>query len=135
MVKVPASTLRVIEDIFFAAYLLMGTEERVMIYVDQSGQILLRRPPGDRGRAHVDCDLELTIEAQGRQWDLAYDFHSHHVMGCGFSGVDDANERIRGVTFGVFSWAGGLRRWKFRRWGGPADGFEGLPIEEVVVDG
>lgn len=64
--------------------------------------------------------------------DLVADLHSHHEMGAHWSRTDNYHERLRGIVFGVFSWAGGTDSWRFRRFTGEA--YEDLPYETVVVE-
>lgn len=132
--KLPRKLVSEIELQFFAIHRWLGTEDRVLVYADEAGNLLYDRSDMDRRPGSVTCDVELAVEHDGRLWDLAFDLHSHHRMGAFWSATDDANERLRGPVFGVCSWqAGWPPAWLFRRFIG--QGFEDIPIEEVVDDG
>lgn len=133
-ILMPAMVLRQIEARFLDTYTQQGTEDRVLVYVDDAGNMGVVAPKWTRHRSFVAGDLPLALELDGRLWDLAFDLHSHHIMGAFWSDTDPANERIRGVVFGVCSWRDGLPAWQFRRWLGPAAGFESLPYSDVVTD-
>lgn len=127
---IPGRLLRQIEGCFRATYLRFGTEDRLVVYRNVAGAFAVGELPMARRVGAVSCDLPLSAEVDGVTWDLAYDLHSHHLMGAFWSTTDDANERLRGVTFGVFSWKGGIDSWLFRRFTG--QGFEDLSYHEVV---
>lgn len=134
MPKLPLAVLALVESAFYAAFLTYGTEERILVYASTEGKLHPVCPEGRRSRGSVECEVPLAIEREGSVWGLAYDLHSHHVMGAFWSGTDDANERIPGVVFGVFSWQPGRAGWLFRRWDRLA-GFQELTREEVVDHG
>lgn len=121
-----------IQNLFKRTYEKEGTEDRVLIYRTESGGLLMVYPKAKREPGMVECDVPLTVIHKGKLYDLILDLHSHHIMGTFFSATDDANERIRGVIFGVFSWKDGVDTWRFRRFNG-AD-FVDVGIEEVVND-
>lgn len=131
--KIPAGLLRAVEKHFICTYEVYGTEERLLIYQDGAGILLVTLPRMERSAGSVQGDVALTMVRDGTEWDLVMDLHSHHVMGAFWSSTDDANERLRGIAFGVFSWQAGLFAWLFRRFTG--QGFEDLPYEAVVGDG
>lgn len=131
--KVKPAALQHVVETFVATYLQHGTEERMLIYQNAQGDHIMIRPHGPRQRGSVVCDVSLTItDNHGGLWDLIADLHSHHVMGAFWSTTDNANERVRGPIFGVFSWRDGQPKWLFRRFTG--QGFVDLAPEEVVTD-
>lgn len=116
---------------FKATYAEEQSEDRVLIYQNATGDLALFRPRMSRSAVHVECDLPLTVIKDGQEWDLIADLHSHHIMGADWSPTDDANERLRGIVFGVFSWREGQDVWLFRCWNGRA--YESLAYNEVVA--
>jgi hypothetical protein len=120
------------QAIFETTYLCQGSEERVLIYQNDAGAQFLIVPPSFRQATRVRCDLPLTFYINGEEWDLVADLHSHHIMGTYWSKTDDANERLRGITFGVCSWLDTDDRWAFRRFTG--QGFETLTRDDVIAD-
>ncbi len=132
-VKLTPALLEKVEEFFAGMYALHGSEARVLVYRNEAGALVPVVPPQDVTRGSVRCDVDLSVVQDGHIWDLAFDLHSHHEMGAFWSPTDSANERIRGVTFGVFSWKGGQRTRLFRRFTG--HDFEYLQVAEVVVDG
>lgn len=130
----PATLLRKIEGRFLDTYREWGAEDRVLVYVDENGNLGAVFPEWTRHRAFVAGDVPLSFELNGHFWDLAFDLHSHHIMGISWSRVDNANERIRGPIFGVCSWRDGHPAWRFRRWLNPEVGFEDLSYADVVTD-
>lgn len=133
--RLPLDLLIEVELAFLHTYMRNGTEDRILIYANDAGAMLAMAPEMDRTSGSVVCDIQLSTEWGGQTWDLAFDLHSHHVMGCFWSGTDDANERIRGPVFGVCSWKEGKPDWLFRKWTGPTTGFQNLSYEEVVTLG
>jgi len=132
--RLSPALLTLIEDMFRTTYTLFGTEDRLLIFRDGSGRLHPERPEMERRTGYVQGDIDLNREVAGDWWDLAYDLHSHHVMGAFWSSTDDANERLRGIAFGVFSWRQESGpTWLFRRFDGKS--FVDLPYSEVVGDG
>lgn len=109
-----------------------GSEDRILVYRNARGEVAMVHPPADRSAAQVRCDLPLAVHTEGQLWDLVADLHSHHVLGAAWSPTDDANERLRGIVFGLFSWRGGQNTWLFRQWDGQK--FVALSYGEVVAD-
>lgn len=131
--RLPEHLLRMIETRFRETYAQFGTEDRILVYADEHGNLGAVTPQWTRNRAFVAGDLPLSMELDGRFWDLAFDLHSHHTMGVFWSGTDDANERLRGPVYGVFSWRGNRPAWLFRRWVNPQTEFEALRYSDVVT--
>lgn len=121
------------ELLFLTTYERARTEDRVLVYRNGDGDTWLVWPTAERSSGRVECDAPLSIAVAGQDWDLIADLHSHHVMGAFWSSTDDRNERLRGITFGVFSWRDDQATWLFRRWTGQA--FEDLSYEQVVAGG
>ncbi|HYG60723.1 MAG TPA: hypothetical protein VD902_21825 [Symbiobacteriaceae bacterium] len=133
MPKISRALVEQIEYVFMVTYVRDQTEDRLLIYVGQDGRRKIVRPEMRRTRASVQGDVQLTIQDDdGALLDLAFDLHSHHLMGAFWSGTDNANERIRGPIFGVFSWKDNTPTWLFRRFTGE---FTDLAYEEVVSGG
>jgi hypothetical protein len=126
-------TLHLVQLAFQRTYDMRGTEDRALIYQGPDGGMAVVTPSMVRRTDEVKCDMPLTIEIAGEPWDLAFDLHSHHRMGVFWSPTDNANERIRGPVFGVFSWKGYRPAWLFRRFDGTE--FEELTYEQVIGDG
>lgn len=118
-----------IEKVFKATYAQQQSEDRYLIYRSEDGDLWSVYPPSKRTAGEVECDIPLTIIVSGVTYDLAYDLHSHHLMGVFWSPTDNANECIRGVTFGVFSWID-QDTWLFRRFTG--QDFVDVPVTEVL---
>jgi hypothetical protein len=133
VIKLTQSLLSTIQYCFMVTFDRDQTEDRMLIYVNGAGELWAPTALMKRSAASVECDVPLSFERDGQWWDLAFDLHSHHRMGAFWSPTDNANERVRGPIFGVFSWKGGQPTWLFRRFTGT--GWEDLPFEAVVVDG
>lgn len=137
-VKLSQEQIARVEMAFIGCYHELGTEDRILIYCDEAGALHAVWPSGERSRGHVRCDVPLTIEHDGRLWDLAFDLHSHHEMGAFWSLTDNDNERIRGPVFGVCAWVPfrSPPQWLFRRFTGKGpSGYEAVSYGEVVADG
>ncbi|MBI4339540.1 MAG: hypothetical protein HY680_06260 [Chloroflexi bacterium] len=133
MVKISGDALWQVQAMFKATYVEEQSEDRVLIYQNATGDLALYRPRMSRSVVHVECDVQLTVIKDGQEWDLIADLHSHHIMGGDWSPIDDANERLRGILFGLFSWKEGHDVWLFRRWNGQT--YEPVMYNEVVAIG
>ncbi len=131
-IQIGAQALRLIEAAFKLTYATSGTEDRLLIYRNAStGAPAVARPEARASRFGVECDMHLAVVRDGQIWDLAFDLHSHHVLGAYWSSTDNWWERLRGITYGVFSWKDGQDIWLFRQWDG--HGFIPRAYDEVVA--
>lgn len=129
--QLPAEILAAIEQRFKDIHEAKGTEARVLIYRSENGALRVTWPAviATPTSVRIFGDTPDSFLEEGVWWDLAYDLHSHHVMGAFWSPTDNFNERRRNVVFGVFSWRRGYDTWLFRTFDGKQ--FVDLTHEEV----
>lgn len=132
---IPAALLLQTQDLFKETFAKHGTEDRLLVYRNEKGELWAVQPPMKRSVDEVEIlgALQTTVIHEGQTWGLMADLHSHHHFGAFWSEDDDENEYLRRVVYGVFSWQGGQDVWLFRHF----TGTELVPLHyaEVVVDG
>jgi len=138
------STLRIAAWHFHSEYATSKTEDRALVY-RTSNQMFTRVffPNAIKTSTSISNNVELTKYIDGLQYDLIADLHSHHVMACEFSKIDDEDETLRGILYGVAAWDPNefedyepnpaivsKTKWKFRMFDGTS--YDYFSLEDII---
>ena len=118
--QIACSSIRKAEKQFLETYLSLGTEERALIYKNiNTGEEKVIFPDVKKSPTFLNGAPAMYYR-NDLDWPLVADLHSHHLLGGTPSEIDNKNEQIRFVLFGIAYWEGAGDRifWNFREWTG-----------------
>lgn len=130
--KIPIKLIRDFQAYAKAVYNANKTEARGLVYINvENNKDYLIETSTTNTAISATMDVNLAIEREGKTYYLCADIHSHHVMGAYFSEQDNADDKIRNIVYGVYSWKDHFLQWKFRYWNGTEH--ISLSFEEATV--